>query len=120
ESNGENREVLIYMNHPLRYNGDTFFQADFLKNGQTGTVLQVVRNPGWTMPYISCVMVALGMMIHFGITLVNFLQKQSDQGYGFLIIPLGFSVLALFWRGSHATGTAKQPGPKLLNGRQNG
>jgi ABC-type transport system involved in cytochrome c biogenesis permease subunit len=75
-SRGENREVLIWMNHPLRYSGDTFFQADFLRGQQRGTVLQVVRNPGWTMPYISCAMVAVGMMIHFGILLVGFIRTK--------------------------------------------
>ena len=48
------------MNHPLLYAGETFYQQSFLP-GDTGTILQVVRNPGWLLPYISCVMVALGM-----------------------------------------------------------
>jgi ABC-type transport system involved in cytochrome c biogenesis permease subunit len=68
----ENFETRIWMNHPLRYNGETFFQQSFLP-GDTGTILQVVRNPGWLLPYISCVIVALGMIVHFGIKLVTFL-----------------------------------------------
>lgn len=71
----EDREVAIYMNNPLRYAGETFFQSGFLP-GDKGTILQVVDNPGWLMPYISCVMVTLGMLIHFCILLVNFLQKK--------------------------------------------
>lgn len=70
------REVLIRMNEPLRYAGETFYQADFLKDGRKGTALQVVRNPGWEMPYISCAMVAVGMIIHFLLHLVGFLRLR--------------------------------------------
>jgi hypothetical protein len=58
---GEDRETLIYMNHPLRYGGLTFYQAGF-ENNDTTSILQVVRNPAWTMPYLSCAMVGLGLL----------------------------------------------------------
>jgi len=70
------REVRIWMNHPLRYRGETFYQASF-KQDETGTVLQVVKNPGWLLPYISCTMVTLGMLWHFGFMLNAFLRRQS-------------------------------------------
>ncbi len=70
------REVLIYMNNPLRYRGATFYQADWIKPDR-GTKLQVVTNPGWLMPYFSCAMVALGMTIHFSMHLVNFLRRRT-------------------------------------------
>ncbi len=69
-------EVLIKMNDPLRYHGETFYQQDFNHETERGTVLQVVRNPGWLLPYISCVLVALGMSIHFGMHLVTFLARR--------------------------------------------
>ena len=59
------REVLISMNNPLRYAGETFYQASFAPD-DSGTVLQVVRNPGWLLPYISCTMVTVGLLWHFG------------------------------------------------------
>jgi hypothetical protein len=65
---GEERDVLIYMNQPLRYEGRAFYQASFGK-GDTLSVLQVVQNPGWLLPYISCTLITLGLLIHFGITL---------------------------------------------------
>ncbi len=65
---GEDRNVLIYMNQPLRYDGKAFYQASFGK-GDTLSVLQVVRNPGWLIPYVSCVLVTLGLLIHFAISL---------------------------------------------------
>ena len=61
----EDRDVLIYMNHPLRYGGKTFYQASFGQDDRL-SVLQVVRNPGWLIPYLSCAMVALGLLLHFG------------------------------------------------------
>ena len=64
------------MNHPLRHAGETFYQSGFLPNDQ-GTILQVVRNPGWLLPYISCILVAGGMLIHFGIHLTGFLRRRS-------------------------------------------
>jgi hypothetical protein len=67
-SRNVDREVLIYMNNPLRYQGETFYQASF-KQDDGGTVLQVVRNPGWLLPYISCSLVTLGVLTHFGIRL---------------------------------------------------
>lgn len=65
---GESRDVLIYMNQPLRYEGRTFYQSSFGKN-DTLSVLQVVANPGWLLPYISCVLVTIGLLVHFAITL---------------------------------------------------
>ncbi|MFL5414080.1 MAG: cytochrome c biogenesis protein ResB, partial [Myxococcales bacterium] len=67
-STGESREVLIYMNQPLRYGGKAFYQASFGKN-DTLSILQVVENPGWLLPYASCVLVALGLLLHFAISL---------------------------------------------------
>lgn len=61
---GEDRDVLVYMNHPLRYRGSTFFQASFGEN-DTLSILQVVQNPGWRIPYIACILVAAGLAWHF-------------------------------------------------------
>jgi hypothetical protein len=74
---GDNREALIYMNHPLRYDGRTYFQMSFAEN-DTVSILQVVKNPGWLLPYISCLLLALGLMVQFGIHLGGFLRKRSQ------------------------------------------
>ncbi|MBL8793953.1 MAG: cytochrome c biogenesis protein ResB, partial [Planctomycetia bacterium] len=74
-SRNEQRETDIFMNNPLRYEGETFYQSGFLP-GDRGTILQVVHNPGDWLPYWSCILVTLGMMMHFGITLTGFMQKQ--------------------------------------------
>jgi ABC-type transport system involved in cytochrome c biogenesis permease subunit len=79
----EQRDVRIYMNNPLRYGGETFYQTGFLPgrnegDPDRGTILQVVRNPGWLLPYISCAMVAVGMIVHFVILLINFLRRPGE------------------------------------------
>ncbi len=76
EGRNVDRRVLIYMNHPLRHAGETFYQASYL-SGDSGTVLQVVENPGWLIPYISSTMVTLGMFIHFGIRLKPTSRRRS-------------------------------------------
>jgi hypothetical protein len=71
----ESRDVLIYMNHPLRYEGKTFYQASF-GEGDRLSVLQVVTNPASSAPYISCALVALGLAIQFLSHLVEFARKR--------------------------------------------
>jgi hypothetical protein len=75
---GEGRDVLIYMNQPLRYAGKAFYQASFGKN-DTLSVLQVVSNPGWLLPYISCVLVTVGLLLHFGISLRRWVRGQPAR-----------------------------------------
>jgi hypothetical protein len=76
------------MNAPMRYRGEAFFQANMSteRNGDMVTGLQVVRNElilpviggvaFWKLPYYSCGVVAFGMLIHFGIKLIGFLELQ--------------------------------------------
>ncbi len=75
-SQGEDRDVLVYMNNPLRYRGLTFFQASFGKE-DTLSVLQVVRNPVWVAPYLACILVTLGLAIQFGMHLLSFRRRTA-------------------------------------------
>ena len=77
----ETRDVLIYMNQPLRYEGKTFYQASYGKN-DTLSILSVVDNPGWLLPYISCVLVSLGLLVHFAIVLRRSLKRRQDKKEG--------------------------------------
>ena len=76
---GTDREVRIWMNNPLRYAGRTFYQASYKPDG-SGTVLQVVRIPGWLMPYLACVLVTLGMTWHFLQSITAFLRRRMRDG----------------------------------------
>jgi hypothetical protein len=69
------RDVLIYMNHPLRYRGETFYQSGF-EQGDQASILQVVRNPSFLAPYIACLIVAAGLLIQFGYHLVSFSRRR--------------------------------------------
>ena len=75
---GTDQQALIYMNHPLRYNGLTFYQASFMPD-ETATILQVVRNPGWLLPYLSVLMMGAGMSFQFSLHFTKFLKKKAAQ-----------------------------------------
>ena len=76
ENGRDDRDVLIYMNNPLRHAGLTLYQAGFENNDRT-TILQVVRNPSWLLPYIACTLMTLGLMVQFGIHAVGFARKRA-------------------------------------------
>jgi hypothetical protein len=80
----------IWMNNPMRFEGETFYQAEFLVKGtelmpggpvvaKDTTVLQVVTNAGWLMPYIACAFAALGMLGHFGSTFARFASRFDRE-----------------------------------------
>lgn len=75
---GEDRQVLIYMNNPLRYAGLTFYQASF-GNQDKSSMLQVVRNPGWLLPYLAVLIIGVGMTLHFVIRLTAYLKRSRQQ-----------------------------------------
>jgi ResB-like family protein len=72
------RDVLIYMNHPLRYRGETFYQAGFQKD-DSASILQVVHNPSFLAPYVACVIVAAGLLVQFGYHLVGFARRRASM-----------------------------------------
>ena len=71
----EDREVLIFMNNPLRYAGRTFYQASFV--GEDVTILQVVENPSWLTPYVACILVGAGLVVQFLTHLVGFIKRRT-------------------------------------------
>jgi len=71
----EDREVLIYMNNPLRYGGYTFYQSGFTNDDLT-TILQVVKNPSWLIPYVACGMMTAGLAVQFLIHLAGFARRR--------------------------------------------
>ena len=78
-SHNEDGEHHIWMNNPLRYSGETFYQSGYFKDPQTGeesTTLQIVTNEGWMIPYVACMIVTVGMFYQFILTLVRFLNKK--------------------------------------------
>lgn len=80
-SRSVDREVRIWMNNPLRYSGETFYQSGYHADpsGVESTTLQVVKNTGWMIPYVSCVLVMFGMGAHFSGTLLRFLHRAVSN-----------------------------------------
>jgi hypothetical protein len=70
------REVLIYMNHPFRYSGDTYYQSGMDDNGAV-SILQVVHNPSFVTPYVGCLIVGAGLIIQFAYHLVKFGRRRN-------------------------------------------
>ena len=70
-------EKTIWMNNPLRFANETFYQSSYHRgeDGIEHTTLSVVANSGWMMPYVSCALVAIGMLAHFLLLLVRFLTR---------------------------------------------
>ncbi|MBI1337946.1 MAG: ResB protein required for cytochrome C biosynthesis [Phycisphaera sp.] len=99
DRDGTNREAVIWMNHPLRYEGETFYQASYDAATEQTSILQVVRNPNTLTTYIPDAMLALipgvlvpfvttvpgmalclvtvGLCIHFGVMLGTFVSKEG-------------------------------------------
>ena len=72
----EDRESLIYMNHPLRYRGYTFYQYQ-MDSANGFSVLQVVRNPARWLPYVACVLMTLGLGWQFLYHLGRFAKRRK-------------------------------------------
>ena len=73
------RKVLISMNEPLRYKGYTFYQASFIENGSNQTtVLATVKNHGRLFPYISTIIMCIGILYHMlFMVLKSFNRKEN-------------------------------------------
>ncbi len=67
ESNGLNRETIIFMNNPLRYKNYTFYQASYSVDaqGRESSTLAVVKNSGRLLPYIASLTTFVGLVVHF-------------------------------------------------------
>jgi ABC-type transport system involved in cytochrome c biogenesis permease subunit len=85
------QEGRIWMNNPMRFDGETFYQSEFISKESQGSMLppgkeafdttglQVVTNAGWMLPYLSCVFAGLGMLVHFGNTFVRFAGRFDRE-----------------------------------------
>ncbi len=101
-SRGVDRDVKIWMNNPLRFAGETFYQQRYFfdpTSQRESTVLQVVTNTGWMIPYVACMIVGIGMLAQFSITLGRFLRRRRDDAAAApRLLPLG-PVARYLWLG---------------------
>ena len=65
------------MNAPLRYKGYTLYQASFaeLQDGREATVLAVVQNYGRLFPYISSIIMCIGVLLQMIIRIPGLMKK---------------------------------------------
>jgi len=76
---GGEEEKRIYMNHPLIHDGNTFFQSGWNEKTEKGTRLQVVQNPGKSLPYLGVAVVGLGLLVQFSMHLGRFTKRRTRQ-----------------------------------------
>ena len=116
---GEAFGAFVWMNNPLRYAGRTFYQQNYLfprPGGPEvpplveGTGLQVVTNDGWMVPYVACMVLAVGMLAQFSMSLIRFLGRRGPVPAG-SPSPLGGARVE---RGAPPSG-AGEPGEVVLN-----
>ncbi len=84
KENGTEEKINIYMNHPLRHHGLTFFQAsygppDARPGDMMYTVFEVVRNPADQGPLVACIIVGIGLLVHFTQKLLGYMRAESRR-----------------------------------------
>ena len=93
ETRNTDEKVEIWMNNPLRFAGETFYQSGYNQVAKTVTdpttglperkivemtTLAVVSNTQWMIPYVGCMIVLVGMLAQFSLTLARFLKRQDE------------------------------------------
>ena len=94
--NGTVSDQKIWMNNPLRYSDQTFYQSSLgtMKNGDEYTVLQVVKNKGWMIPYVCCMFTVVGLLWQFGGTLLAYLLKNRQAAEKEMMVRLAKGIPA--------------------------
>lgn len=64
---GMNETVHIYMNHPFKAEGFTFYQSSYFQDerGAYHSVLSVNKDPGRAIKYLGSILLVIGLVIHF-------------------------------------------------------
>jgi len=80
--NGIAQDVAITMNEPLREHGYTLYQSSWgPQNARPGdklySVFAVSSNPAEQFPLYACIVITLGLIIHFGQRLLKYLRRES-------------------------------------------
>ncbi len=82
--NGVEQSVTISMNAPLRHRGFILYQASWgPPNAQPGeplfSVFAVVSNPADQFPLYACVVISLGLCVHYARNLLLYIREQSES-----------------------------------------
>lgn len=76
------QQIKISMNEPLRHQGVTLYQSGFGEprpgsGGRFTSTFAVVENPADQIPLISCLIIALGLVMHFSRKLVRHVRSEA-------------------------------------------
>ena len=82
--NGVSQSLKITMNEPLREQGFTLYQSSWgPSNARPGdplySTLAVVNNPADQLPLYACIIISLGLLIHFSRGLVRYLKAEAKK-----------------------------------------
>lgn len=74
----------IYMNHPLRDQGYTFFQTgwgprDARPGDRVFSTFTVVRNPADHWPLYACIVISFGLLLHFVQKLARYIRTENKK-----------------------------------------
>ncbi len=84
EEGGVRQAFSVTMNEPFRHQGYTFYQSSWGMSGEGKTakpytILAVVRNPAEQWPQYACLIITLGMALHFVYKLSSYLKMEARQ-----------------------------------------
>jgi hypothetical protein len=73
------RDAVISMNKPFHYRHYTFYQSSYSQSGnRQSSTFAVVENQGKWVPYCAGLLMALGLLIHFGAQLFGHALKRRE------------------------------------------
>ncbi len=83
---GSSQNIHITMNEPLRHRGYIFYQSSYQPVGRGAdgklihrTVLTVSTNPADRIPLIACIVIALGLLIHYCMKLYRHIKAENRR-----------------------------------------
>jgi hypothetical protein len=72
----DDREVMLAVNKPFRYLGETYYQSQVDTSTRVST-LQLVRNPSWPIPYVAFALIALGLCLQPATYLLRVTRRRT-------------------------------------------
>jgi ABC-type transport system involved in cytochrome c biogenesis permease subunit len=115
---GDSRKIRITMNEPLRHGGYTFYQSSWgPQNGgpkeRFYSVFAVVRNPADQIPLVACIIVTIGLVLHFMQRLLTYLRNERAGRKAALQRAVSLALLSagVLLAGFRASAAEEAPAP---------
>lgn len=83
EQGGKETKHVIFMNHPLRHAGYTFFQSSYhIEEGREMSILQVSQDPGMQIVFYGFYLLMLGMCVVLFTRIVQYQEAERVRAAG--------------------------------------